>query len=225
MTSDGSASEESAAGSKAADFSVVSSTPRFTGRVFSVRTDLVRMPDGSQSDRDIVVHPGAVGVLALDDDDRVVMVRQFRPPVAMLMDELPAGLLDVHAEPALVAAQRELFEEAALQADTWHVLIDLYSSPGMTDEAIRVFLARGLSEVAEDGRYVREHEEATMTLQRVPLDDAVAQVFAGGITNACAVAGILACAAGRAGGWTALRPADAYWDARPALAAPEPTAP
>ena len=147
----------------AADFTVVSSTPRFTGRVFSIRTDRLRMPDGTESDRDIVAHPGAVAVLALDEADRVVMVRQFRQPVGQLLDELPAGLLDVDGEPALIGARRELFEEAALRADTWHVLIDLYTSPGMTDEAIRIYLARGLSDVPAAERYVGFDEEATMT--------------------------------------------------------------
>jgi 8-oxo-dGDP phosphatase len=209
----------------AADFTVVSSTPRFSGRVFSIRTDRLRMPDGTESDRDIVVHPGAVAVVALDEQDRVVMVRQFRQPVAQLLDELPAGLLDVHGEPALVGAQRELFEEAAVRADTWHVLIDLYTSPGMTDEAIRIYLARGLTEVPVGDRYAGHDEEATMTLHRVPLDDAVADVLAGRITNAAAAAGILASATARAGGWVALRPADAAWSARPSLAGPPPSSP
>ena len=102
------------------------------------------------------------------------------------------------------------------------MLIDLYTSPGMTDEAIRVYLARGLSEVPAAERYVGLDEEATMTLHRVPLDDAVADVFAGRITNAAAAAGILAGATARAGGWTALRPADAPWPARPDLAGPAP---
>ena len=212
------------AGSNASGFTVVSSTPRFTGRVFSVRTDRLRMPDGSESDRDIVSHPGAVAVLALDEHDRVVMVRQFRQPLGQLLDELPAGLLDVAGEPALVGAQRELFEEAALRADTWHVLIDLFTSPGMTDEAIRVYLARGLTEVGEADRYARRDEEATMTTHRVPLEDAVADVFAGRITNAAAAAGILATATARAGDWTALRPPDAAWAARPELAGPAPAA-
>ena len=204
----------------AADFTVVSSTPRFTGRVFSIRTDRLRMPDGTESDRDIVAHPGAVAVLALDDEDRVVMVRQFRQPVGQLLDELPAGLLDVAGEPALVGAERELFEEAALRADIWHVLIDLYTSPGMTDEAIRIYLARGLRDVPAADRYVGFDEEATMTLHRVPLEHAVSDVFAGRVTNAAAVAGILAAATGRAAGWTGLRPADAFWPARPDLAGP-----
>ncbi|MEP6852370.1 MAG: NUDIX hydrolase [bacterium] len=197
-----------------AEFPVVRSIPRFTGRVITVRTDELRMPDGSTSDRDIVVHPGAVAVLALDEADRVVLVRQWRQPVGHLLEELPAGLLDVVGEPALAAGRRELLEEAALVATEWHVLIDLYTSPGMSDEAIRVFLARGLRDVSEDLRFKREHEEATMTLRRVPLEQAVAAVFAAEITNAAAVAGILAAATARGVGWASLRPADAPWPAR-----------
>lgn len=206
-------------------FTVVSSTPNFSGRIIEVRTDRLRMPDGTESDRDIVVHPGAVAVVALDDDDRVVLVRQFRQPVGRLLDELPAGLLDVDGEPAITAAQRELYEETALQADEWLVLLDLLSSPGMTSEAIRVYLARGLTEVSADERHVGEHEEATMTLRRVPLDEAQAAVFAGEITNASAVAGILACVVARADGFAALRAAEAIWADKPQLTPPSPHQP
>ena len=204
-------------------FTVVSSTPHFSGRIIDVRTDRLRMPDGTESDRDIVVHPGAVAIVALDDEDRVVLVRQFRQPVGRLLDELPAGLLDVDGEPAITAAQRELYEETALRADQWMVLLDLLSSPGMTNEAIRVYLARGLTEVGTDERYVAEHEEATMTLHRVPLDEARAAVFAGQITNASAVAGILACAVARADGFASLRAADAVWADKPQLTPQQPT--
>lgn len=212
--------EPGPAGSPAADaagFAVVSSTPNFSGRIISVRTDRLRMPDGTESDRDIIVHPGAVAIVALDEQDQVVLVRQFRQPVGRLLDELPAGLLDVDGEPALVAAQRELYEEAALRADDWLVLLDLLSSPGMTNEAIRVYLARGLSEVGAHDRYVGEGEEATMTLRRVPLTEARDAVFAGQITNASAVAGILACVVARGDGFASLRAADAFWADRPQL--------
>ena len=196
-------------------FTVLKSTPHFQGRVIGLRTDTVRMPDGTVSDRDIIVHPGAVAVVALDEEQRVVLVRQHRQPVGHALEELPAGLLDVAGESALAGAMRELHEEAALVASDWHVLLDLYTSPGMTDEAIRVYLARGLSDVADDERFVPEHEEVTMTRRRVPLDVAVASTLAGELTNAATVAGILGAATARAGNWTALRPADAVWPARP----------
>jgi 8-oxo-dGDP phosphatase len=204
----------------ATGFTVVSSTPNFTGRIITVRTDRLRMPDGTESDREIIVHPGAVAIVALDDQDRVVLVRQFRQPVGRLLDEIPAGLLDVDGEPALVAAQRELYEEAALRADEWLVLLDLLSSPGMTNEAVRVYLARGLTDVSADEKFVGEHEEATMTLRRVPLAEAQDAVFAGQITNASAVAGILACVVARADGFASLRAADSMWADRPQLTPP-----
>ncbi len=196
-------------------YTVVSSTPVFRGKVISVRTDELRMSDGSVATREIVGHPGAVGVVALDSSDRVVLVNQYRHPVGRYLDELPAGLLDVDGESALTAAQRELFEEAALRASDWHVLVDLHTSPGMTDEAIRVYLARGLTEVSDDERFAPEHEEITLTVSRVPLDEAVCRALCGELTNAAAVAGVCAAAAARAADWAGLRPADAPWPGRP----------
>jgi ADP-ribose pyrophosphatase len=197
------------------DFTVVSSSTLFEGRILSVREDVVRMPDGSQAKREIVDHMGAVVIAALDDQDRIVLVNQFRPAVRERLDELPAGLLDVDGEPALSAARRELAEEALLHADRWDTLLDLYSSPGFSDEAVRVYLARGLSPAPRPDGFVAEHEEVDMPVRRVPLDEAVARAFAGRITNAASVAGVLATAAARARGYAGLRPADAAWDAKP----------
>lgn len=196
-------------------YSVVESTEVFRGRVISLRTDQLRMSDGTVATREIVEHPGAVAVVALDDEDRVVVVNQYRHPVKQYLDELPAGLLDVAGEPAAEAARRELYEEAALTASDWYVLVDLYTSPGMTNEAIRVFLARGLCDVPDDDRFAPEHEELTLTTSRVALDDLVHRAFAGELTNAAAVAGVTAAATARALGWKNLRPADAPWPARP----------
>jgi len=194
-------------------YAVLASTRRFEGNVISVRTDEVRMSDGTVATREIVEHPGAVGVVALDDDDRIVLINQYRHPVGRYLDELPAGLLDVPGEAALEAARRELSEEAGITASDWHVLVDLYTSPGMTDEAIRVFLARGLSDALE--RFAPQHEEITLTVSRIPLYKAVRRALSGEITNAAAVAGICAVALARANGWRDLRPADAPWSARP----------
>jgi ADP-ribose pyrophosphatase len=206
---------EATASAQSEDFTVVKSVDHFQGRVIGLRTDKIRMPDGSESDRDIVVHPGAVAVVALDDHEGVVIVRQYRHPVGRLLDELPAGLLDVAGESALTGAKRELHEEAALEADDWHVLLDLHTSPGMTDEAIRIYLARGLRDVSLEDRFEPEHEEVTMTVRRIPLAEAVSAALSGEITNAAAVAGILAVAAARSGDWQALRPADSAWPDRP----------
>ncbi len=196
-------------------FSVVDSEKIFDGAVISVRRDTIRMPDGSTADREIVDHPGAVGILAIDDDDEIVMVNQYRPALGMRLDELPAGLLDVDRESALDAAARELAEEARVQASDWSVLLDLHTSPGFSDEAIRIYLARGLSDVERPDGFVVEHEESSMSVTRVPLSIAVQRVQAGEITNAAAVAGILAAALARKSDWQGLRPADAPWPGRP----------
>ncbi len=195
------------------DYEVVGSTTEFRGHIITVRVDDVRMSDGKVAKREIVAHPGAVGVAALDDEGRIVLVNQYRPAVKARLDELPAGLLDVEGESALDAAKRELAEETRLRADDWHVLVDLQTSPGMTDEAIRIFVARGLHPV-DDG-FEAEHEEMTMTVSRVPLAEAVRRVLAGSVTNAAAAGGILAVAHARATDWADLRPADAPWPARP----------
>jgi ADP-ribose pyrophosphatase len=196
-------------------YEVAESTTAYQGRIIAVRRDLVRMPDGDVAQRDVVVHPGAVGVVALDDAERVVMLYQYRHPVRGHLWELPAGILDLAAEPASLAAARELAEEAGLRAQRWAVLADVHASPGMTDEAFRVFLARGLTEIPSAERYVGVHEEAEMAVTRVPLDEAVTRVLDGRITNALAVVGILAAARARDLGFTTLRPADAPWPARP----------
>ncbi len=183
----------------------------YEGRIISVRKDVVSMPGDTSSQRDVVQHPGAVGVLALDARNRVLLVSQYRHPVGRRLEELPAGLLDVDGEPALDAAQRELAEEAGLAADTWHVLVDTLTSPGMTDEAIRVFLARDVSEVHRD---VQEHEELDMTTAWVDLDEAVSRVLSGDIENAMCVVGVLAADRAVRDGFTRLRPADVRWPAR-----------
>jgi len=198
-----------------ARYPVLSSENVFRGKVIGVRVDQVGMPDGTVAAREIVSHPGAVGIVAVDDTDRVILVRQYRPAVGEWFDELPAGLLDVHGEPALGAAQRELYEEAAVRAADWLVLLDLHTSPGLTDEAIRIYLARELTEVAEGERHVAEGEELELTVRRVPLDEVVADALAGELTNAAAVAGVLAAAEARSSDWKGLRPAEAPWPARP----------
>ena len=194
-------------------YDVVGSHPKFEGKVITVRVDDVRMSDGAVVEREVVAHPGAVAVVALDDEGKVVLVNQYRPAIQARLDELPAGLLDVDGEPALTAAKRELAEETGLEADTWDLLIDLHSSPGFSNEAVRIFLARGLSSAGGD--FEAEHEELTMTAFREPLAEAVRRVLSGGITNASAVAGILAAVHGRATGWRDLRPTDSPWRARP----------
>ncbi len=198
------------------EYPVTESRTIFDGRILSLRIDTLQMPDGSTAEREIVDHPGAVGVVALDEDGCIVLVNQYRPALGRRLDELPAGLLDVDGEPALRAAQRELAEEAGLAAAQWSVLLDLNTSPGFSNEAIRLYLARELSEVGGPDGFEPEHEEVSMSVHRVPLATAVARVQAGEITNAAAVAGIIAAELARSGGWSGLRPADAPWPDRAA---------
>lgn len=197
------------------DYDIVSSETVFDGKVLTVRRDGVRMTDGRTAEREVVDHPGAVGVVALDDDGNVVLVNQYRHPVGARLDELPAGLLDVEGESAIEAAKRELLEEAGVVADDWHVLLDLHPTPGYSNEAIRLYLARGLHTDAHRAGFEPEGEEQTMTTGREPLSEAVHRALTGGMTNAAAVAGLLAAVHGRATGWRDLRPADAPWPARP----------
>ena len=193
-------------------YDVVGSETKFRGSLITVRVDDVRMSDGSVAKREVVAHPGAVAIAALDDSGQIVLVNQYRSAVGAHLDELPAGILDVEGESALDAAKRELAEEARLVADQWNVLLDLYASPGISTEALRVYLARGLSPATDE--FEPEHEEQTMTVNREPLAEAVRRALSGGITNAASVAGILAVVHGRATGWRDLRPADAPWPAR-----------
>lgn len=195
-------------------YQVVGSLERFRGRVVALRTDEVRMSDGSVAARDVIEHPGAVAVAALDDQDRIVLVRQYRHPVGAFLEELPAGLLDVDGEPALDAAKRELAEEAGLAAGVWHTMVDVFTSPGGSDEAVRVYLARALQPAKADG-FVLDDEELQLTVSCVPLAEAVDRVLSGDITNSLAVAGILAAARVVGDGEASLRAPDAPWPARP----------
>ncbi|MER8234555.1 NUDIX domain-containing protein [Streptomyces sp. NPDC101490] len=197
------------------EWRVTATATPFTGKKTSVRTDDVEMPDGTVARRDYQVHPGSVAVLALDERDRVLVLRQYRHPVRHKLWEIPAGLLDVPGENPLRAAERELYEEAHVKAADWRVLADVYTTPGGSDEAVRIFLARGVSEAAGE-RFEVSDEEADMELARVPLTDLVRGVLAGELHNNCLVVGVLSLAAARAGeGLDALRPADAPWPARP----------
>ena len=127
------------------------------GRIVTVRSDTVELPDGELVDREVVEHPGAVAVLALDEQDRVLMIRQYRHPAAATLWEIPAGLRDVAGEPLLETARRELLEEAGYRAGTWHILADYLSSPGITTERLRIFLATDLTMVPAGQReYVRQ---------------------------------------------------------------------
>jgi len=190
----------------------------FTGGVVSIRVDEVSMPGSLVAKRDVLVHPGSVGVLVLDDTGEtplVLTLRQYRHPVQRRLWEIPAGLLDEN-ESAFAAAKRELEEEAHVQAREWRVLLDAYTSPGISDEAVRIYVARDIRAV--DGeRRAAIHEEADMELRWVPLADLVRGVLGGALHNPLVVMGALALRAVLDGpGIGSLRPATAPWRDRPA---------
>jgi 8-oxo-dGTP pyrophosphatase MutT (NUDIX family) len=189
-------------------YRVLASEEVYEGRVISLRKDTVSMPGGGESVREVVHHGGAVGIVALDDQDQVVMLRQYRHPIGAHLWEVPAGLLDVDGEAPVDAARRELAEEVQLSAQRWSLLTTHHPSPGFCDEKVLLYLAEGLSDVARPDGFVVEHEELDMTVQRVPLAEAVQWVFDGTIRNSLAAIGVLAAAQVRA---TAprLRPLDA----------------
>lgn len=188
-------------------FEVRSHTERLHNRVFSVVTDEIEMPGGEVVARDYMVHVGAVGVVALDTEGRVALVRQYRPAVQRVLWELPAGLIDVPGESLVAAAARELAEEVDLVAARWDLLAEVHTSPGCSNERIRLFLAREIASVPQDERHERTHEEAEIELHWVDLDEAVTMALAGEITNAAAMIGVLGAAHARARDWKTLRPA------------------
>jgi 8-oxo-dGTP pyrophosphatase MutT (NUDIX family) len=201
---------------------VATSVQRFTGRVWSVHTDTIVFPDGERVHRDVIHHPGAVGVAAIDDSGAVLLIRQYRHPVRGYLFELPAGLCDADGEDPLVTAQRELAEEAGLRAQRWDVLVDYFTSPGGSTEAFRCYLARELSVLPQGRVHTGEAEEAHLPQVWVPLDEAVDLVLAGRLHNPTTVTGVLAAQAARDRDWSSLRPAGAgMWR----LSASPPTVP
>ena len=158
------------------------------GAVIDVAVGTFRGPDGSTFERDVVHHPGAVSVVAVDADGRVPLVRQYRAALDVELLELPAGKLDVDGEPPEECARRELAEEVGLAAEAWELLCEFHNSPGFSDERHRVYLARGLSEVPDDRQGV---EEASMTVEWVSLSDAVSLAREGEVKDAKTVIGLL----------------------------------
>ena len=184
----------------------------YSGPVWDVvKEKFTLTDDGEPLVRDYITHPGAVAILAMNDAGQVLLINQYRHPVRMTLWEIPAGLLDVDGEDFQVGAARELAEEADLVAADWHVLTDLFLSPGSSREALRIYLARGITEVPEGQRHTRTHEEAEITTAWVDLDDAVQAALQGRMHSPSAVAAVLAAAVARGNGFRDLRPADAPW--------------
>ncbi len=198
---------------------VTGTTVLARGRIVDLVEDEIRTPDGGLIKREYLRHPGAVGVIALDDQERVALVRQYRHAVRHRLVEPPAGLLDLAGEDYLVGAQRELAEEADLAAGRWDVLVDLFSTPGIFGESLRIYLARDLRGTDAPHGFVREGEEADMDVVWAPLSDLVDAVLGGRLHSPTLVSGVLAAEAARVRGWASLRPADAPWPAREHLLA------
>jgi 8-oxo-dGTP pyrophosphatase MutT (NUDIX family) len=157
-----------------------------------LRSDTIVDPSGEEHVRAVVTPNGAVAVVALDDDDRLLLVEQYRHPQQRRLLELPAGTLDIEGEEPIDAARRELAEEADVVADTWRPLLTLAMTPGHSTERIEVFVATGVSAVGHADRTTREAEEADMAQWWMPFGDAVDAALAGRISDAKTVAAILA---------------------------------
>jgi 8-oxo-dGDP phosphatase len=193
---------------------VESSTVLAEGRITKYVQDQVITPSGHVITREYLKHPGAVGVIALDDHERVALVRQYRHPVRHRLIEPPAGLLDIGGEDYLPAMQRELAEEVGLAAGSWAVLVDLFTTPGILGESLRIYLARDLQAVDGPDDYIREGEEAHMDVVWASLDDLAEAVLDGRLHNPTVVSGVLAAwTARQRDGFVSLRPANAAWPA------------
>ena len=166
---------------------MVSSETIFEGKIIKVTLDQARLPNGSLAAREVVYHPGGVAVLALDGDNTVYLVKQFRYPIQELLLELPAGKLDHGSEEdALLGAQRELSEETGLEAAEWTYLGYTLASPGFCDEALHMYLARGLTRK-------KQHldEDEFLDVVTMPFEELVKQVMDGTISDGKTVSATL----------------------------------
>lgn len=199
-------------------WSVLSTEVLARGVISDYVDERVMTPNEDVLDRQFQRHPGSVGVIALDDQDRLVLVRQYRHPVRHRLIEPPAGLLDMAGEDPLVTAQRELAEEVGLAARDWRVLVESFTSPGGLSEDLRMYLASDLSCVERPEGFAPDGEEAEMDIVWARLDDVVDAVLDGRLHSPTLVAGVLATVAARTrDSYQSLRPADATWTARAEL--------
>lgn len=188
----------------------------YSGKVFGFATDLVKIIEGEEPvRRDYMTHPDAVAIVALRESEKgeeILLVKQYRHPVRAKLWEVPAGLMDVEGEEPLKTAQRELWEEADLRARDWRVLVDFYTSPGCSEEALRVFLARDVEEIPVEEAFTRHDEEAEMERAWFSFDEVLTAVREGHLRNPSTVAGVLAAEVARQNNWQGLRPADTPWE-------------
>ncbi|MBB1484949.1 NUDIX hydrolase [Tessaracoccus sp. MC1865] len=187
-----------------------------SGRVTSFVEETVATPSGEEITRQFITHPGAVAVVAWEEStDEIAVLRQYRHPVGLELVEIPAGLLDVDGEQWVLSAQRELAEEVELAADRWDVLVDILTTPGSSEESLRIYLARDVRPAARPEGFVLEGEEAHMTWSWVPRQHLVDEILAGRCQSPSLVAGVLAFETARLSGRLEdLRPAEAAWLAR-----------
>ena len=163
------------------------------GRILEFRIDTVQAADGHRSTRDIAGHPGGVCMVAIDDKDRVLFVRQWRHAIGGPLLEIPAGTLDRHPDGSLedhaVAAARELEEETGARAGAWRYLGAFYTAPGFTSELMHLYLATGLTAANSDR--LGPDEDERLELEAVPLADAVTMAERGEIADAKSIVGLL----------------------------------
>lgn len=194
------------------DHPLAASELKYRGRVWDVRQDTVEYHD-ARFTRDYVAHPGAVGVLPMNERGEILLINQYRHPSRRQDWEVVAGLLDVPGEHPLEAAKRELAEEADLQAATWHTLIDIIAAPGGSDEAIRVYLARDVSPAP--AVHERSDEESHLLTRWVPLEEAVDAILERHIQNGPMCAAVLAAEASQRRGWSSLGDPLGPWSGHP----------
>jgi 8-oxo-dGTP pyrophosphatase MutT (NUDIX family) len=177
------------AGEARPTFHVAVERTAWQGRRISVAIAEVEGPTGARHEREVVHHPGAVGIAPVHDDGTITLVRQYRAALDADVWEIPAGLRDVDGEPSELTASRELAEEVGLRAERLDHLLTFHNSPGFSDESVVIYVASGLHEVPDDRQGA---EEEHMVVARVPLADAVAMVDDGRITDAKSVVALLA---------------------------------
>lgn len=157
----------------------------FEGRVIRVRVDTVELPNGKEATREVVEHPGAVCIAAINEQDEIILVRQYRRPVDSILLEAPAGKLDKNEDP-LDCAKRELQEETGFKADSWHLVSSFYTTPGFCDEIMYLYVATGLTSHEQS-----PDEDEFVMVETMPLAKAKEEVLSGKLNDAKTMLSVL----------------------------------
>jgi ADP-ribose pyrophosphatase len=157
----------------------------YSGRLIRLNEETVSLPNGREVELDIVHHPGGAVIVALNHDEEVCVLRQFRHAAGGVIWELPAGCIDADDAEPMATARRELEEEAGVIAEDWRSLGSIYPSPGFCDEVLHLFLARALSETRTD-----HGEDELIEIHWVPLGQALRMVMSDEIRDGKTVAGL-----------------------------------